>query len=166
MKTYNLSNNGVQKNMKLFNEFKEFISRGNVLDMAVGVVMGAAFKSIIDSFVQDLIMPCIGTLTGKVDISKLSAMIVEPGADGKGGLVIPYGNFVQQVLNFLIIAAAIFFFVKTINTFRERLEKRRKSQLYEDANLPETSEELLTEIRDMLKSQALSTQTETKGKIE
>lgn len=79
--------------MKFMNEFKNFIMRGNVVDMAVGVVVGAAFKSIIDSLVDDLIMPLIGVLTGKIDISGLSLTI------GDNGLVLTYGNFLQQILN-------------------------------------------------------------------
>lgn len=115
--------------------------RGNVVDMAVGVVVGAAFKSIIDSLVQDLIMPLIGVLTGKIDISGLSLTI------GDNGLVLTYGNFLQQILNFLIIAFAIFCVVKAMNALREKFSTKNEP---EKKSGP-TQEELLTEIRDLLK---------------
>lgn len=137
--------------MKFFNEFKEFIMRGNVVDMAVGVVVGGAFKSIVDSLVADLIMPCISTLTGKVDISKLSVTVIEANeAAGEKGLIIPYGNFLQQIINFLIIAFSIFCVVKMINTFHDKFMKK-KDEIEEAAPPAPTQEELLTEIRDLLK---------------
>lgn len=137
--------------MKFFNEFKEFIMRGNVVDMAVGVVVGGAFKSIVDSLVADLIMPCISTLTGKVDISKLSVTVIEANeAAGEKGLIIPYGNFLQQIINFLIIAFSIFCVVKMINTFHDKFMKK-KEEIEEAAPPAPTQEELLTEIRDLLK---------------
>lgn len=136
---------------KLFDEFKSFIMRGNVVDMAVGVIVGGAFKSIVDSLVADIIMPCIGAVTGKVDISKLCAVIIEPDeAAGIKGLVIPYGNFLQQILNFFIIALSIFLAVKLINTVHDRLVRKQE---HEEEQLPAgpTQEELLAEIRDILK---------------
>lgn len=137
--------------MKFFNEFKEFIMRGNVVDMAVGVVVGGAFKSIVDSLVADLIMPCISTLTGKVDISKLSVTVIEANESaGEKGLIIPYGNFLQQIINFLIIAFSIFCVVKMINTFHDKFMKK-KEEIEEAAPPAPTQEELLTEIRDLLK---------------
>ena len=93
---------------KFIEEFKEFISRGNVVDMAVGVVVGGAFKAIIDSLVKDIVMPCISILTGKINIAELRATIIAPNADGTGGLIITYGSFIQQIINFLIIAFVIF----------------------------------------------------------
>lgn len=136
--------------MKFFNEFKKFIMRGNVVDMAVGVVIGGAFKSIIDSLVQDLIMPCMGVLTGKVDISKLSVTIIAANAEtGEKGLVIPYGNFLQQILNFLIIAFSIFCVIKLMNTLHDKFVKKEEKE--EETPAGPTQEELLTEIRDLLK---------------
>ncbi len=135
--------------MKLLDEFKTFVMRGNVVDMAVGVVVGGAFKSIIDSLVQDIIMPCISILTGKVDISKLSLTIIEANeAAGEKGLTIPYGNFLQQILNFLIIAFSIFCAIKLINTIHDKLIKKQE-EVIEEAG--PSQEELLTEIRDLLK---------------
>lgn len=135
--------------MKFFSEFKEFIMRGNVVDMAVGVVVGGAFKSIIDSLVADVIMPCIGVITGKVDISKLTLTVIGANeAAGEKGLIIPYGNFLQQILNFIIIAFSIFCVVKFMNAMHDRFVK--KEEIKEAAAGP-SQEELLTEIRDLLK---------------
>lgn len=128
--------------MKILNEFKEFIAKGNVVDMAVGVVVGGAFKNIIDSLVQSIIMPCIGTITGKVDITQLSIKVSD-------SLIIPYGVFLQNVLNFIIIAFSIFCVIKFINTMRDRMSK--KEEPVEVVSAP-TQEELLTEIRDLLKN--------------
>ncbi len=137
--------------MKFINEFKEFIMRGNVVDMAVGVVIGGAFKEIINSLVADIIMPCISVITGKVDISKLSLTVIQPDeAAGVTGLVIPYGNFLQQILNFLIIAFAIFCVVKFINTMHDKFLKKKE---VEETPAGPSQEELLTEIRDLLKEQ-------------
>ena len=136
---------------KFFNEFKEFIMRGNVVDMAVGVVVGGAFKGIIDSLVADIIMPCISVLTGKVDIAKLSVTVIEANeAAGEKGLIIPYGNFLQQIINFLIIAFSIFCVVKFINAMHDKFAK--KEEIAEEAAGP-SQEELLTQIRDLLKEQ-------------
>ena len=138
--------------MKIIDEFKEFIAKGNVVDMAVGVVVGAAFKAIVDSLVKDIIMPCVSVLTGKINIADLKATIIEPAADGSGGLVIPYGNFIQQIVNFLIIAFVIFMVVKFMNAMKAKLEKPAVEvvEVEEVAPVP-TTEELLGEIRDLLK---------------
>lgn len=130
--------------MGIFGEFKKFIMRGNVVDMAVGVVVGGAFKSIIDSLVQDLIMPVISTLTGKINIAELSVKVTEE-------LTIPYGNFLQQVLNFLIIAFALFCTVKAMNTVKDKMLKKEEAE--EKPAPPTKEEQLLTEIRDLLKKQ-------------
>ena len=129
--------------MSFWGEFKAFISRGNVVDMAVGVVVGGAFKSIVDSLVADIIMPLISTITGKVNIAELAVKI-------NGSLSIPYGAFLQSILNFLIIAFTIFCVVKGINTVHKRFEKK----VEEEAPIPvepSVEEKLLTEIRDLLK---------------
>ena len=135
--------------MKIVDEFKEFIAKGNVVDMAVGVVIGGAFRAIVDSLVNDIIMPCISALTGKVNIADLAAVIIAPAADGTGGLVIPYGSFIQQIINFFIIAFAVFMMVKTINAAKRRFEKKKEEEPEEVA--APTTDELLTEIRDLLK---------------
>ena len=138
-------------------EFKEFISRGNVLDMAVGVIIGGAFGKISTSLVNDVIMPAISMLTGGIDFSSwkviLKAAVV--GADGvidpSTEVAIRYGTFLATILDFLIIAFAVFCLIKGINTFR-----RKKTEPEEPAGPapepePSNEEKLLTEIRDLLK---------------
>jgi len=137
--------------MKIIDEFKQFIAKGNVVDMAVGVVVGTAFKAIVDSLVKDIIMPCISVLTGKINIADLKATIIEPAADGSGGLVIPYGNFIQQIVNFFIIAFVIFIVVKLMNTMKSKFEKPAVEVEVQEVAPAPTTEELLGEIRDLLK---------------
>ena len=127
--------------MKIIQEFKEFIARGNVMDMAVGVVMGAAFKSIIDSLVADIITPFLSVFTGKVNIADLKLVISEQ-------LTIPYGNFLQNIINFLVIAFAVFMMVKVVNGVHKKFEKKQEEAV---ADIAPTTEELLAEIRDLLK---------------
>ena len=130
--------------MSFWGEFKEFISKGNVVDMAVGVVVGGAFKSIVDSLVADIIMPAVSTLTGKVNIADLAVTV--------GEINLKYGSFLQNIINFLIIAFTIFCVVKGMNTVRERFEKKEEEVAEEAASEPSAEEALLTEIRDLLKN--------------
>lgn len=137
--------------MSVIKEFKEFISRGNVVDMAVGVVVGGAFTKIVTAFTTYILTPVISCLTGKVDISNLS-LIVSPE------LIIPYGMFLQSVVDFLLTAAAVFVFVKAVNSFRTKMEKLHaqhdtEEQPPEEEEQKPTSEELLAEIRDLLKKE-------------
>lgn len=138
-------------------EFKEFISRGNVLDMAVGVIIGGAFGKISTSLVNDVIMPAISMLTGGIDFSswKIILKAAVAGADGvidpSTEVAIRYGTFLATILDFLIIAFAVFCLIKGINTFR-----RKKTEPEEPAGPapepePSNEEKLLTEIRDLLK---------------
>lgn len=123
----------------MWREFKEFISRGNVLDLAVAVVMGGAFGAIVNSFVNDIIMPVVGVIIGGLDFTGLSITV--------GSSVILYGNFIQAIINFLIIAFSIFLVVKAANRFQRKQEAAPPP--------PPTKEEtLLAEIRDLLKAQA------------
>lgn len=133
--------------MKIMDEFKKFISRGNVLDMAVGVIMGTAFTGIVNSLVNNILMKFISFLTGKVDISTL---VWEVSAD----LKIEYGAFLQAVLNFLLIAVSVFAIVKVINTAKDRLERKKEAAAPAPEPEPEPTKEelLLTEIRDLLKN--------------
>ncbi len=124
------------KGGKFINEFKDFIAKGNVLDLAVGVVIGSAFGKIVSSIVDDIIMPLVGIVIGGVDFSGLSAKI--------GDATITYGNFIQNVIDFLIIALCIFVFIKIISRFK------RKEEAVEEAKKDEQVE-LLEEIRDLLK---------------
>ncbi len=133
--------------MKLLREFKEFITKGNILDLAVGVIMGTAFTKIVTAFTQNIIMPFITTLTGKVNVSELKGVI--------GATEIPYGLFVQAVIDFLLTAVAIFALMKIITTAGKKMEQLRKKQTEEaPAVEPEPSEEvkLLSEIRDLLQN--------------
>ena len=126
--------------MKGVNEFKTFISRGNVVDMAVGVIVGGAFGKIVTSLVNDVLMPLIGTIMGGVNFSSLSIKIKEA--------TIAYGMFVQTIIDFLIIAASIFVMVKVFEKFKHKEEV--KVEVIEE---PKKSDEvlLLEEIRDLLK---------------
>ncbi|MFW3589839.1 large conductance mechanosensitive channel protein MscL [Vagococcus fluvialis] len=125
---------------KFINEFKEFAFRGNVLDLAVGVVIGAAFTTIVTSLVEDIIMPLVGMLTGGNDISDLSIKI--------GTANLAYGSFLQAVVNFLIIALVVFMFIKIINTASAKF-KREESIEIEEVEVP-VAEQYLKDIRDLL----------------
>lgn len=124
---------------KFFDEFKEFIMRGNVVDMAVGVVVGGAFREIISALVAGIITPLIGILIGKVDIAQLNVQA--------GDVCIRYGAVLQSILNFLIIAFSIFCVVKLINVMHDKFVKKEPAEV---VSAP-TQEELLTEIRDLLR---------------
>lgn len=130
--------------MAFLNEFKKFLMRGNVIDLAVGVVIGGAFGKIVSSVVADLVMPPIGLIINNVNFKDLK-WVLAPGVDGKAPLSLNYGNFIQNVFEFVIIGAVIFLLVKAIN----------KLQTPKEISVPEKvlSEEvkLLTEIRDLLK---------------
>lgn len=128
--------------MSMVSEFKQFAMRGNVVDMAVGIVMGAAFGKIVSSFVADVLMPPVGLALGGVDFSDL-AVTLKAGTDGVDAVMLRYGAFVQSVVDFLIIAFAIFLVVKAMNTVI-RKEKAAPPPK------PSREQELLTEIRDAL----------------
>jgi large conductance mechanosensitive channel len=133
--------------MSMIQEFKEFAIKGNVVDMAVGVIIGAAFGKIVSSLVTDVVMPPIGVLIGGVDFSKLAFTLQEATATGPA-VVISYGKFIQTVVDFTIIAAVIFVVVKAINTLKKNAEKASASAA---PAAPPRQEVLLTEIRDLLK---------------
>ncbi len=130
----------------MLKEFKDFVMRGNVVDMAVGIIIGAAFGKIVSSFVGDVIMPPIGVLLGGVDFSSL-AFIVQQAVGDAPAVVISYGKFVQSLVDFTIVAFAIFMAVKAINSLKKKEESA-------PAAPPEPSKEevLLAEIRDLLKT--------------
>ena len=135
-------------------EFKEFIAKGNVIDMAVGVIIGGAFGKIVTSLVNDILMPLLGLLTGGADFSTkkivLSPAVIEGGEVIKEEGAILYGAFIQNIIDFLLIAICIFFFIKAINKMKDKLAKKEEEKPEEKKP---TSEELLTEIRDLLKEQ-------------
>ena len=108
--------------MGVMKEFREFAMRGNVLDLAVAVVIGAAFGKIVSSLVGDIIMPAVGVLVGGVDLSKYK-YVVKPAQDSQEEVAIRFGNFGQSIIDFLIIALAIFIVVKLINTAKRRFER-------------------------------------------
>ena len=130
---------------KLFKEFGDFIKRGNVIDLAVAVVIGGAFSSIVTSLVNDVIMPVIGMITGGINLSNLSVTV--------GDATLTYGNFLQAVINFLIIAFVIFMVVKAMNTASEKMAKLKKKQEEKKEEPAPKSDEviLLEQIRDLLK---------------
>ena len=140
-------------------EFKTFIARGNVMDMAVGVIIGGAFGKISTSLVNDVIMPLISVLTGGIDFSnwKIVLKAAVAGADGaidaSTEIAIRYGAFLATILDFLIIAFAVFLMIKTINGFHDKMKKQEEAVPAEESAPPEPSneEKLLTEIRDLLK---------------
>ena len=133
--------------MRMVDEFKQFIARGNVVDLAVGVVIGTAFGKIVTSLVEDVIMPPIGWILGRIDFAGLKVML---GATQKGPVSINYGNFLQAMVNFFIIAAVIFLVVKAVNRFL-----RREAAKPSVPPAPTREEVLLAEIRDLLKTRAL-----------
>lgn len=134
---------------KMWEEFKNFAFKGNVLDMAVGVVIGGAFGSIVSSLVNDIIMPIMGALTGGINFSDMK-WVIGTAADGEPA-AIAYGSFIQNIVDFLIIALCIFCVVKAINKVTS-LKKAAEEEVVEEPAGP-TQEELLAEIRDLLKEQ-------------
>ena len=130
---------------KFFKEFKTFIERGNVIDLAVGIIVGGAFTSIVTSFVNDIIMPVLGLILGKINFKDLKLVLVKATED-VSEVSINYGNFIQNIINFLLTALAIFIMIKFINKFKHKEKKKEEVK-------PVKSDEviLLTEIRDLLK---------------
>ena len=131
--------------MGMLSEFKEFAMKGNVVDMAVGIIIGAAFGKIVSSFVGDVIMPPLGILIGGVDFSDL-AIVLRAATEGAEAVTINYGRFIQTVLDFTIVAFAIFMVIKLMNRL-----KRKKEVAPGVPPAPTKEEILLTEIRDLLK---------------
>ena len=127
--------------MSVVKEFKDFAMRGSVVDMAVGVIIGGAFGKIVSSLVDDVIMPLIGIITGGIDFTGLKIKI--------GDASITYGNFIQNVVDFLIIAFCIFLMIKGLNKL-----SKKKADEPKPAPTPTKEEQLLTEIRDLLKNQS------------
>lgn len=132
--------------MGLISEFKDFAVKGNVIDMAVGIVVGGAFKSIVTSFVGDIVMPAVGTLTGGIDLSEHKLPLVQPNeAEGVEGVYMGIGTFANTIIDFIIIAFAIFMVVKMINSAKKKEESKPTP--------PPKQEVLLEEIRDLLAKQ-------------
>ena len=132
----------------MIQEFKDFIAKGNVMDMAVGIIIGAAFTAIVTSLVDDLINPIISLFMGGIDFSGMGIRL----SDGEDGAIFAYGNFIMALINFLIIAWVVFILVKMVNRVKDAATAPEE-EAPEEPKGP-TQEELLAEIRDALKAQA------------
>lgn len=137
--------------MAIIKELKAFMLRGNVVDMAVGVIIGGAFGKIVSSLVSDIIMPPIGMLIAGVDFSKLN-IVLKKASDGAEAVTLNYGAFLQTVFDFAIIGTVIFFAIKGINMLNSPKEEIAEEKVQEEPK-PTKEEVLLTEIRDLLKQQ-------------
>ena len=129
--------------MGFIKEFKEFALKGNVMDMAVGVIIGGAFGKIVSSLVDDILMPIVGMITGNIDFTSLAFQI----GDGEEAAVLKYGNFIQNTVDFIIVAFCIFLMLKAIN----KMNRKKAEPEAPAAPAGPTQEELLAEIRDLLK---------------
>jgi len=142
---------------KFLNEFREFAMRGNVMDMAIGVIIGSAFGKITTSLVNDVFMPLIGLLIGGVDLGRLNLTLKAAVMDGdtvvKEPLTLGLGTFLSTVIDFILVAFVIFLMVKAINQFHKLTKKKEEEAPAPEEPEASTSEELLTEIRDLLKEQ-------------
>ena len=132
----------------IMKEFKKFINRGNVLDMAVGLILATYFGAIVKSLVNDVIMPPIGLLIGGIDFSSLK-IVIQPAAGEIAEVAIGYGSFVNHIITFLLVAFSIFLVLKTYNKTKERWEAEEEEETIPVP--PSKQEQLLTEIRDLLK---------------
>ena len=142
---------------KFFDEFKKFAFKGNVIDMAVGVVIGSAFSKIVTSVVNDLIMPVFGAVTAGADFTSMKLVLSQAVLNEAGEVVTPeaaitYGNLIQNVVDFMLIALSLFVFVTFINKAKERMEKKEEAAPAPEEPKGPTQEELLAEIRDLLKN--------------
>ncbi len=137
--------------MKIIKEFKEFAIKGNMFDMAIGIIIGVAFNKIVSSLVNDVILPMFSVIVGKVNFQSLTLVLKEKKIDANGGILqelveVKYGNFIQVTLDFLIIALVIFAVIKVINKIRRKGEDVKDETVSTPKDI-----ELLTEIRDLLK---------------
>jgi len=143
--------------MKYLKEFKEFAIKGNMFDMAIGIIIGAAFSKIVSSLVHDIIMPSIGFMIGKVNFQNLKIVLQEEATDNSGNIVqelvaISYGNFIQVLFDFSVIALTIFIVITVFNTLRKKAEDETETSVPTPKNI-----ELLAEIRDILSARDGST---------
>lgn len=142
---------------KFLTDFKEFAVKGNVIDMAVGVIIGGAFGKIVTSLVNDVIMPPIGLIVGGVDFSDMKLTLKEAVLDAAGAVVTPavnwnYGAFIQQIVDFTILAFCVFLMVKVMNSLNKKKEEPAPAPAPAPEPEPTAEEKLLTEIRDLLKN--------------
>lgn len=136
---------------KAISEFKAFAMKGNVLDMAVGVIIGGGFSKVVSSLVNDMIMPMISLLVGQISFTNWK-WVIDSSKEGLDPIVINYGMFIQTILDFFIIALSIFIMVKVVNKMASRFSHKEQEKAKEEPK-PTKEEILLTEIRDLLKSQ-------------
>ncbi len=136
--------------MGVAQEFKKFALRGNVVDMAVGIIIGAAFTAIVASLVDDLVNPIISLFTGGVDFSGLGFSL----GDGENAATFAYGNFITAIINFLIVAWVVFLLVKAVNRIKAASESRVQEEADEEAPAGPSEKEILIEIRDALKTRS------------
>ena len=139
--------------MKIVQEFREFISRGSVIDLAVGVIIGAAFSKIVSALVDEVIMPVVGLVTAGVDFGQLK-IVLKQAVGKQPEVAVHYGSFINAIVQFVIVALTVFFMVKTVNVLRRftaRQDEEAKATAPEPAPTP--TEALLMEIRDLLKGQ-------------
>lgn len=134
----------LREETKMLKEFRDFIAKGNVLDMAIGVVMATAFTTIVNSLVSDIIMPFVGLFLGSTDFTSITVQL--------GSAVLTVGNFIQALITFLIIALVLFFVMKAVASLKSQFEKDGVEE-DEEVALVDSQELLLTEIRDLLKEQ-------------
>ena len=162
---------GVEKvtKIKFIKEFKDFISKGNVMDMAVGMIVGAAFTAIVTSLVNNILMPALGMITGQIDFSDLKIILQAAVKDEAGEIITPevaigYGAFINSVISFLLIALSVFILIKVLGSFKRKKKEEPKE---EEEPKPDPQIELLTEIRDLLKNGgAVSEETESEEATE
>lgn len=148
----------MEKTKGFIAEFKEFISRGNVMDMAVGIIVGTAFTAIVTSLVNGVIMPFIGFIIGGLNFEDYK-FVLAAATETTPEVAILYGSFIQQVINFLIIAFVVFLMIKVLNGIKNKAETlitKEEEEASEEEDTAPTEAELLAEIRDLLKSQTES----------
>ena len=131
---------------KFITEFKEFAMKGNVIDMAIGVIIGGAFSSIVSSLVQDVIMPCLSIITGKINLIELKWVIAATSKENPSGIEILYGRFLQSTMDFILTALCIFIVIRLFNVFKRKKEEETPAVVEVSS-----TDRLLTEIRDLLK---------------
>lgn len=146
--------------MKFIEDFKKFAFKGNVIDMAVGVIIGSTFSAIVTSMVNDILMPIIGKLTSGINFSDIKIVLAEAVVDASGNITTPenaikIGSFIQAIIYFLLVALVLFLFIRGVNSAREKLKKKEEdAPAVEEEPAPSQEELLLTEIRDLLKNGA------------
>jgi large conductance mechanosensitive channel len=148
----------IERRVPILGEFREFIARGNVIDLAVGVILGAAFNDIVKSLVDQIVMPPVGLLLSGVDFSQLRWVLNDHMAKGAEPVAIHYGAFLNTLIRFFIVAWVVFLLVKGVNIIRRREAERPATE----KPAPPPQEALLTEIRDILKSRADAAETPTR----